>query len=117
MVDLDLKVKDGLLAVQCYYPTNKDIEELPRVWLTKNEVPWDPSVLDKDESITIPSCWDGESEFMLASNVEKDSPDEINRFGDHYLQNQHAMLFFLKAASFLNLTSVIFNSFNNIKKK
>eukprot|EP00957_Ditylum_brightwellii_P080548 6127343-Ditylum_brightwellii.AAC.1 len=27
------------------------------------------------------------------------------------------MLFFLKAASFLNLTSIIFNSFNNIKKK
>ena len=38
MVDLNLEVKDGLLAVECSYPTTKDIDELPRVWLTNNEV-------------------------------------------------------------------------------
>eukprot|EP00957_Ditylum_brightwellii_P150095 11430561-Ditylum_brightwellii.AAC.1 len=60
MVDLDLKVKDGLLAIHCSYPSNRDLQELPQVWLTDNKVPWNPSIIE-EESLTVPSCWDGES--------------------------------------------------------
>eukprot|EP00957_Ditylum_brightwellii_P126348 9631850-Ditylum_brightwellii.AAC.1 len=61
---MQLDVKDGLLAVEYSYPSEKDLDELPRVWLISNEVPWDPKILDVDESLTVPSCWDGESEFL-----------------------------------------------------
>ena len=63
MLDMELEVQDGLLNIKCQYPSDKDMEELPRVWLTGNEIPWDPAVLEEDNSITIPACWDGESEF------------------------------------------------------
>eukprot|EP00957_Ditylum_brightwellii_P098444 7500347-Ditylum_brightwellii.AAC.1 len=43
MLDLELTAKDGLLAIECAYPLQKDLDELPRVWLTSNETPWDPS--------------------------------------------------------------------------
>eukprot|EP00957_Ditylum_brightwellii_P034735 2632613-Ditylum_brightwellii.AAC.1 len=78
MIDLDLEVKDGLLALECNYPSDKDLLELPWVWLTNNEQPWDPSVLEEDSAITVPSCWDGESEFLLATNQEPDPPEEIS---------------------------------------
>eukprot|EP00957_Ditylum_brightwellii_P004785 364784-Ditylum_brightwellii.AAC.1 len=60
MVDLDLKAKDGLLAIHCSYPLNRDLQELLWVWLTDNKVPWNPSILE-EENLTVPSCWDGES--------------------------------------------------------
>ena len=55
-MDVDLEVQDGLLKFGCVYPTDDEMETLPRVWLTSNEQPWDPSVLD-DDSVTIPSCY------------------------------------------------------------
>ena len=88
MIDLDLEVKDGLLALECHYPSDKDLQDLPRVWLTNNEVPWDPNVLEEDTSITVPSCWDGESEFLLATNTKPDAPNNINKFGEYHFQNQ-----------------------------
>eukprot|EP00957_Ditylum_brightwellii_P059186 4491864-Ditylum_brightwellii.AAC.1 len=45
---MDLKVKDGLLAIECSHPSNDDLQDLPRVWLTGNEVPWDPTILDEE---------------------------------------------------------------------
>ena len=65
MVDLDLHVHDGLLAIRCQYPSDKDTEELPRVWLTGNEIPWDPKILEEGKSIQYllvgmgsqSSCW------------------------------------------------------------
>ena len=49
MLDLELDVKDGLLGVECTYPSDSDLDELPRVWLTSNKVPWDSSILDQEE--------------------------------------------------------------------
>eukprot|EP00957_Ditylum_brightwellii_P102920 7844179-Ditylum_brightwellii.AAC.1 len=43
MLDLELTAKDGLLAIECAYPSQKDLDELPRLWLTSNETPRDPS--------------------------------------------------------------------------
>ena len=71
--DLDLEVKDGLLAIECHYPTDDEWNTLPRVWLTSNEVPWDPSILDVDDDVVIPCCWDGVSPLETAtvnSNAE-----------------------------------------------
>jgi hypothetical protein len=31
MLDMDLKVKDGLLAIECSYPSSDDLQDLPRV--------------------------------------------------------------------------------------
>ena len=95
MVDMELEVKDGLLAIECAYPSEDDLERLPRVWLTSNEVPWDPSVLEEDSSITIPSCWDGESEFLEASDRNMQGQEEINQFGEYILQKQNSFQFFV----------------------
>eukprot|EP00957_Ditylum_brightwellii_P128583 9808966-Ditylum_brightwellii.AAC.1 len=115
MINLNLEVKDGLLALGCHYPSKKDLLDLPQVWLTSNKLPWDPSVLEEDSSITVPSCWDDESEFPLATNEELDSPEEINQFGEYHLQNQQATLFLVHAVTYLTTTA--FNSFQNITKR
>eukprot|EP00957_Ditylum_brightwellii_P029318 2216399-Ditylum_brightwellii.AAC.1 len=73
---MDLKVKDGLLAIECSYPSNDNLRELPRVWLTGNEVPWDPTILDEEDNIKVLLCWDGESEFDEASNNDVQEQDE-----------------------------------------
>eukprot|EP00957_Ditylum_brightwellii_P143277 10915673-Ditylum_brightwellii.AAC.1 len=96
MVDLDLAVKDGLLAIECSYPSDRNIDELPRVWLTSSEAPWDPSMLEEEDNITIPSCWDEESEFMLATNREPNAPEDMDHLGAYHMQNQQATLFMLK---------------------
>eukprot|EP00957_Ditylum_brightwellii_P193529 14737517-Ditylum_brightwellii.AAC.1 len=51
MLDMDLEVKDGLLAIECSYPSNDDLRDLPRVWLMGNKVPWDPTILDEESDI------------------------------------------------------------------
>eukprot|EP00957_Ditylum_brightwellii_P053490 4053862-Ditylum_brightwellii.AAC.1 len=115
MIDLDLEVKDGLLALKCNYPSDKDLLELPWVWLTNNKQPWDPSVLEEDSAIIVPSCWNGESEFLLATNQEPDPPEKISCFGEYHLQNQQATLFLIHAVTYLVITTV--NSFQNITEK
>eukprot|EP00957_Ditylum_brightwellii_P065772 4989565-Ditylum_brightwellii.AAC.1 len=100
---MQLDVKDGLLAVEytyssekdlameCTYPSEKDLDELPRVWLTSNKEPLDPKILEVDESLTVPSFWGGESEFLIASNVDAQEQEELNKFGEYVLQSQHAV--------------------------
>eukprot|EP00957_Ditylum_brightwellii_P146855 11179646-Ditylum_brightwellii.AAC.1 len=65
---MDLEVKDGLLAIKCSYLSDNDLCELPRVWLTENEVPWDPIILDEESNVRVSLCWDRESEFEEANN-------------------------------------------------
>eukprot|EP00957_Ditylum_brightwellii_P178299 13579733-Ditylum_brightwellii.AAC.1 len=54
---------------------------------------------------------------MLASNSEPTAPAEINQIGDHYLQTQHATIFFMKAMTFLAIASNTFNAFQNVTGK
>eukprot|EP00957_Ditylum_brightwellii_P100783 7681974-Ditylum_brightwellii.AAC.1 len=96
MVDMELEVKNRLLAIECSYPLEEDLDKLPRVWLTSNKIAWDPRILEEDDYLTIPSCWGGESEFMLAASVDK-QVNKINKFGEYYLQNQQATIFMMKA--------------------
>jgi len=114
MVDMELEVKDGLLVIECAYPPEDDLERLPRVWLTSNEVPWDPSVLEEDSSITVPSCWDGESEFLEASDCNMQEQEEINQFGKDILQKQNSFQFFVQTMCLLTGGAAIFNSFFNV---
>eukprot|EP00957_Ditylum_brightwellii_P097703 7441100-Ditylum_brightwellii.AAC.1 len=51
VLDMDLQVKDDFLAIECSYPSNDDLCDLLRVWLTGNEVPWDPTILDEESNI------------------------------------------------------------------
>eukprot|EP00957_Ditylum_brightwellii_P030518 2311401-Ditylum_brightwellii.AAC.1 len=114
---MDLKVKNGLLAIECSYPLEKDLEELPGSWLTSNKLPRDPSVFDEDDFVTVPSCWDGEPEFMLATNTDTQEQDKINQFGDYFLQNQQATTFMVRALGLITLGTALFKTFNNIKEK
>eukprot|EP00957_Ditylum_brightwellii_P203611 15335430-Ditylum_brightwellii.AAC.2 len=70
MSDMDLEVKDGLLAIVCSYPSNDDLRDLPRVWLTENKVPWDSTILDEESNVRVPLYRDGESEFEEANNSD-----------------------------------------------
>ena len=67
--DLNLIVKDGLLAIKCEYPSEKDLEELPRVWLTSNEFPWTPEVFQGNDSSRVVTCWDGTSEIQTLNRM------------------------------------------------
>eukprot|EP00957_Ditylum_brightwellii_P179455 13670567-Ditylum_brightwellii.AAC.1 len=59
MLDMHLEVKDGLLATECAYPSDSDLTNLPHVWLTSNEVPWEPTILENENSITVPAEIEG----------------------------------------------------------
>eukprot|EP00957_Ditylum_brightwellii_P106743 8143625-Ditylum_brightwellii.AAC.1 len=85
MLDMDLQVKDELLAIECSYCSNDDLRDLPRVWFTGNEVHWDPTILDEESNVTVPLYWDGESEFEEANNNGVQEQDERNQFEDYIL--------------------------------
>eukprot|EP00957_Ditylum_brightwellii_P027810 2102894-Ditylum_brightwellii.AAC.1 len=93
MLDIYLKMKDGLLDIECSYPSDNDWHNLPRVWLTGNEVPWDPTILDGESDVIVPLCWDGESEFDEANNNDMQEQYERNQFEDCILQTQKAAKF------------------------
>eukprot|EP00957_Ditylum_brightwellii_P005281 402882-Ditylum_brightwellii.AAC.1 len=114
MVGMELEVKDSLLAIECAYPSEDDLERLPRIWLTNNEEPWDPSVLEEASSITISSCWDGESEFLEASDSNMQEQEEINQFEEYILQKQQLFQLFVQAMCLLTSGAAIFNSFFNV---
>eukprot|EP00957_Ditylum_brightwellii_P013190 996028-Ditylum_brightwellii.AAC.1 len=57
---MDLEVKDGFLAIECSYPSDSNLCDLPRVWLTGNEAPWDPTILDEESDVRVPLYWGGE---------------------------------------------------------
>ena len=61
LIDLKLFFKDSLFSVECKFPSEIDIEELRRVWLTGNEFPWNPNIFEDKESTRVPTCWDGVS--------------------------------------------------------
>ena len=41
------------MGLQCSYPTDDEIESLPRAWITNDDKPWDPALLDDDDPGTI----------------------------------------------------------------
>ena len=64
-VDWEFEVKEGLLKFDLTYPTDDELESLPKVWLTNGERPWDPTVLD-DDTVTIPSCYNTNKQVSFA---------------------------------------------------
>eukprot|EP00957_Ditylum_brightwellii_P172087 13101088-Ditylum_brightwellii.AAC.2 len=68
ILDLDLEVKDRLLAIECSHPFGTNLCDLPRVCLTGNGVPWDPTIFDEESDVRVLLCWNGESEFEEANN-------------------------------------------------
>ena len=80
-LDMPLDVTDGLLAIECEYPSDEEMNTLPRVWVTSNAQPWDPNTLNSDDDIVIPSCWDGISPL---STLDENTPVQLglNQPGD-----------------------------------
>eukprot|EP00957_Ditylum_brightwellii_P200687 15298492-Ditylum_brightwellii.AAC.1 len=114
---MDLQVKDGLLAIECSYPSNDDLRDLPRVWLTGNEVPWDPTILDEESNVTVPLCWDGESEFEDANNNDMQEQDERHQFEDCILRTQKATKFFVQTLCMITGGNAIYQACANVIKK
>eukprot|EP00957_Ditylum_brightwellii_P197487 15046876-Ditylum_brightwellii.AAC.1 len=54
---------------------------------------------------------------MLASNQDLDNPEEVNRFGNYYMQNQYATMFLLNTLGFISLATTVFQSMQNMKEK
>eukprot|EP00957_Ditylum_brightwellii_P108340 8265300-Ditylum_brightwellii.AAC.1 len=76
--DMDLEVKDGILAIKCLYSSDTDLCDLSRVWLMGNEILWCPIILDEESDVRVLLCWDGESEFDGANNNDMQEQDERN---------------------------------------
>ena len=62
-MDLKLLVKEGSLSIDCQFPSEADIRELPRVWLTGNKIPWNPNILESGQNTNISTFWDGMSKL------------------------------------------------------
>ena len=46
LVKQPLAITDGLLNIEISRPTELEMAELPKVWMTGNKTPWDPDVLN-----------------------------------------------------------------------
>ena len=46
LIEQPFGISDGLLFVDMSKPTKEDLEDLPRVWVTSGEEPWDPTIVD-----------------------------------------------------------------------
>ena len=55
MIAIPFNAENGLFHIKLKFPTDNEIETLPIVWLTSNESPWDPQVLDECNSLVLPS--------------------------------------------------------------
>eukprot|EP00957_Ditylum_brightwellii_P195555 14901029-Ditylum_brightwellii.AAC.1 len=108
MLDMDLKVKGGLLTIEFFYPSSDDLRDLRRVWLTGNEVPWDPTILDEEDDIKVPLYWDGESKFDEASNNDVQEQDERTQFEHYILRTQKATKFFVQTICIVTCGNVIY---------
>eukprot|EP00957_Ditylum_brightwellii_P051207 3881701-Ditylum_brightwellii.AAC.1 len=117
MLDMDLEVKDGLLAIECSYPSSDDMCDLPRLWLTGNEVPWDPTILDEESDIKVPLYWDGESEFEAANINGVQEQDERNQFEDYILWTQKATKFFVQNLCVVTCGNAIYQTCANVMEK
>ena len=62
------------------YPSEADMASLPTVWITCNEVPWDPRVLDEDDGLVVTPCWDGVSEL---NEMTENTWDELSGFSNY----------------------------------
>eukprot|EP00957_Ditylum_brightwellii_P088362 6731073-Ditylum_brightwellii.AAC.1 len=114
MVGIEFEVKDSLFAIECAYPSDDDIERLTKVWFTSNEASWDLLVLEEDITSIIPSCWDGESEFLEASDSNMQAREEINQLIEYVLQKQKLVHFIIQTMCLMTEQAAIFNSFFNV---
>jgi hypothetical protein len=53
-VPIPFDATNGLFQIHLRYPTDDEVDSLPIVWLTSNEVPWDPTVLDHSGESILP---------------------------------------------------------------
>ena len=87
------------------------------MWLTSNEVPWDPSIFEEESEITIPACWDGESKFREATSNGVQAHEENIQFEAYALQNGRAAIFFVQTLHLLLGGNVLYQVCKNIVKK
>ena len=57
LIEQPFGMSDGLLLVDMTKPTKEDLEDLPRVWVTNGDEPWDPTIVDRKDISPIPSCY------------------------------------------------------------
>mmetsp|Transcript_34411 Transcript_34411/g.48876 ORF Transcript_34411/g.48876 Transcript_34411/m.48876 type:complete len:128 (+) Transcript_34411:134-517(+) len=107
MLDMQLDVKDGMLDIECHYPTEADLEQLPQVWLTNSNKTWDHCVLDIDDGFEVISYWDGPSEFLTRFDIHQQAT-----YIDGYVLNNQAADFMIDATKFLAIGGLIFKTFN-----
>ena len=112
MLDMQLKAKDGLLGIDCSYPSDHEMETLPRVWLTSNETHWDTTCINTEEDITITPCWDGTTDFTAATDIHLQEYEEINRFNCYVLKKQETVNFMIQALGLVTMGSVMYKVYN-----
>ena len=112
MLDMQLEVQDGLLGIECSFPSDQDLDELPRVWLTSNETPWDPSVLDNNTLSVVP-CWDGHSEFTQATDHMNINHAQMK---DSFLDSASTLqsaTFMIRALGLFTIGNAVFSTFKS----
>ena len=106
MISLKLLIEDGLLSVECEYPSEQDINELPRVWLTRNKFSWNRDIFENEKHKTIPICWDGILEFQEAKHVTTCVKENSTNFESYCLSSEIFFDFMTKTLGYLTKDSM-----------
>ena len=102
MIDMELDVNDELLAIEYFYPSEQDLNSLPKVWLRSNaKITRYPSSLDFDENLTIILHWDDLSDFTVGLDLTSQDYEDINIFDNYIIQRQQAVRFTVQALVFI----------------
>jgi hypothetical protein len=103
-----MESRSGLLEIQLSHPSDEDINSLPIIWLTSDE-PWDPTVLDNDESIKIIPPFD---DFIEVSSNMADLV-EANCFMKHVAQQNDLVQAFAYATGILFIGNTLYRVMNS----
>ena len=96
-------------------PTKEDLEDLPRVWVTSREEPWDPTIVDRNDISPIPSCYQpGDWIHFDVNSASKDVQEleEMDYFAKKFAAHHQV---FRLMATILGVTALV-SAFSNVYK-
>ena len=79
-MDIQFDVKFRSLAIECFYPSEQDLNLLSTVWLTNDNTLCDPSTLDFNEDLIVTLCYNGSSSSVVTSDFTSQEYEGINCF-------------------------------------
>ena len=115
LIEQRFGMSDRLLFVDMTKPTKEDLEDLPQVWVTNGDEPWDPTIVDCKDISPIPSCYQPGDQIHFDVNSASKDVQELKEMD--YLAKKFATQHqtFRLMTAILGVTAFV-SAFSNVYK-